>query len=243
MNLPREMMISGHRLSPSTFGEGVRDSIPIIVGVIPFGITCGIMALQAGLTPAETLLMSMLVFAGAAQFIAITMIGSGVVSLGVITFTTLLVNLRHLLMGASLAPYMLKLPRPVQVFLAFGMVDETYALTISRTNRTGYSANYQSGANLTAYVVWNISTAVGISLGSHIGDPMTWGLDFAMPATFLALLVPRLTNLKAVIVCLCAGLVAVLGALYLSGAWYIIIACLTASLIGGLLEGGAKDAA
>lgn len=243
MKLAHEVISAGQKLSPRPLWEGVRDSIPIIVGVIPFGITCGIMAIKAGLSPVETLLMSLLVFAGAAQFIAITMISSGVTSIGMITFTTLLVNLRHLLMGASLAPYMLKLPRPIQALLAFGMVDETYALTISRTHRTGYSANYQFGANTTAYVVWILSTAVGISLGSYIGDPMAWGLDFAMPATFLALLVPRLTSLKAVIVCLCAGLVAVMGALYLSGAWYIIIACLTASMIGGLLEGSGKDAA
>lgn len=224
------------------FWTAVRDCIPIAAGVMPFGITCGIMGITAGMSPIEIIFMSVLVFAGASQFIAITMIGSGVLGWGMIAFTTLLVNLRHLLMGLSLAPYMLKLPLPFQSLLAFFMTDESYALTASRIQRNNYSSHYQLGASLPIYIVWILSTAAGAFLGSRIADPLSWGLDFAMPATFLVLLMPLLINRTSLIVCLTSAVIAVIGAIYLPGKWYIIISCLTAVLVGGLLEGGKNRA-
>ncbi len=218
------------------FWIGVRDSIPLIVGVIPFGITCGIMALTAGLTIGETLFMSMFVFAGAAQFIAITMLGAGVSGWGLIVFTTLLINLRHLLMGASLAPYIIRFPIFLQAFLSFGMVDETYAVIMDRIQKKGYNVDYQMGANIAFYSSWVLATAVGVLLSGYISDPLAWGLDFAMPAIFLAMLVPRLISPTALAVCGTAAVVAVLGALYLPGKWYIIIACLAAIIMGGIME-------
>lgn len=226
----------------SEFWIGVRDSIPLVVGVIPFGITCGIMALTAGLTGWEAIFMSMFVFAGAAQFIAITMLGAGINGWGIIVFTTLLINLRHLLMGASLAPYIIRLPVSLQALLSFGMVDETYAITIDRIHKKGYSASYQMGANMLFYSAWIVSTAVGVQLSGYISDPLAWGLDFAMPAIFLAMLIPRLVSPTAVVVCGVAAVVAVIGALYLPGKWYIIAACLAAVAVGGLMEGEVKHA-
>lgn len=219
------------------FWLGVRDSIPLMLGIFPFGIACGLMGLTAGLTGGETILMSLLVFAGAAQFISITMLQAGSAGWGMIVFTTLLVNLRHLLMGASLAPYMLKLPISWQAILAFGMTDESYATTISRIQGQGYSPGYQMGANSADYLAWIIGTVIGVGLGSYVTDPLKWGLDFAMPATFLAILIPRLVDRKNLLVFLVGAGVALGCALYLPGKWYIIIACLAASLVGGLLEG------
>lgn len=218
------------------FWQGVADTAPIMLGVAPFGITYGIVGLTVGLTPAETLLMSLTVFAGAAQFVAATMIGLGVRDFSLIVFTTLLINIRHLLMGASLAPYVTRLPMARQALLAFGMVDETYAVTMDRIARRGYSDSHQSGANSAAYATWTLSTLAGIALGKYIPDPLAWGLDFALPATFLAMLVPRLTNKTSLAVCLAAAILSVTAALYLPGKWYIIIACLAATLVGGLLE-------
>ncbi len=216
--------------------QGVRDSMPIMLGVIPFGITCGVMGLTAGLTPTETVLMSLLVFAGAAQFITITMLATGIAGWGLIVFTTLLINLRHLLMGASLAPHLLKLPLVRQILLAFTLTDESYAITVNRTAQAGYSANYQLGSSWALYFTWAMSTIVGVLVGGYIPDPLAWGLDFAMPATFLAMLIPRLTNPVSLAVCLVAAVTAVAGATYLPGKWYIIAACLAASITGGLLE-------
>ena len=219
------------------FQSGIRDSLPVIVGVVPFGLACGIMGVTIGMTPMATVLMSALVFAGASQFVAMTMLGAGPAGWGLIVLTTLLINLRHLLMGASLAPHMNRLPVPMQALLAFGMVDETYALTMDRVRQNGYHPGYQLGCNLSFYIVWVASTAVGVYMGERIADPLTWGLDFAMPAMFLALLIPRLADKAGGLVCVLAAVVSVLGAMYLPGKWYIIIACLAASAAGGLLEG------
>lgn len=218
------------------FFAGIKDSLPIMVGVFPFGLAFGIVAQSIGLTPGETLLMSLLVFAGAAQFISLPMFAAEA-GLAMIALTVLLINLRHLLMGISLAPYMTKLSLPHKALLAFGMADETYAVTISHTQALGYSAAYQLGSNTTGYVTWAVSTIGGIFLGSHISDPLSWGLDFAMPATFLALLIPRLTDKNSLLVCLVASGVSVMAAVTIPGKWYIIIACFTAAAIGGILEG------
>lgn len=238
-NIESNIRCTGETLE---FWIGVRDSIPLVIGMIPFGITCGLMAITAGLTSSETILMSMFVFAGAAQFIAITMLGAGINGWGLIVVTTLLVNLRHLLMGASLAPYIIRLPIYMQALLSFGMVDETYAITINRIDKEGYSVSYQLGANIIFYSVWLVSTAVGILLSGYISDPLAWGLDFALPAIFISILIPRLINPVALAVCGTAAVVAVLGALYLPGKWYIIAACLAATAVGGLMEKEAEHA-
>ena len=221
---------------------GLRDITPIVIGVVPFGITCGIMGLTANMSGLETITMSVLVFAGASQFIGITMLGAGVTAWGIIILTTLLVNLRHLIMGSSLAPYMSRLPFPLQAFLAFFLTDEAYALTISRIHTFRYGALYQLTVSVTLYLAWIAATAVGVVLGSYVPDPLSWGLDFAMPATFLVLLIPLLTDRISLIVFGIAAGISAAAALYLPGKWYIIIACLTASLAGGLLEGDRENA-
>lgn len=228
-------------IDTADFRRGVLDTLPVLLGVVPFGVTFGIVGLTVGLTPFETVFMSLAVFAGAAQFISVTMIGMGVVDFTLIVFTTLLINLRHLLMGASLAPYLAGLSLPRQAVLAFGMVDETYAITIDRIARLGYSDSYQLGANAAAYLAWFLATVAGVLAGEYIPDPLAWGLDFAMPATFLAMLVPRLTTRTSLAVCLAAAAVAVGAALSLPGKWYIILAGLAATLVGGLLEPADKE--
>lgn len=227
-------------MKATEFFAGVKDTLPIMVGVLPFGLAYGIVAQSIGLAPGETLLMSLLVFAGAAQFISLPMFAEGA-GLAMIALTALLINLRHLLMGASLAPYMAGLSLPHKALLSFGMADETYAVTITRTQAAGYSAAYQLGSNAAGYVTWIVSTAGGILLGSHISDPLAWGLDFAMPATFLALLIPRLINKTSVLVCLVAAGVSIIAAVTIPGKWYIIIACLAASALGGFMEGAESD--
>ncbi len=217
------------------FWQAVRDSCPILLGLFPFGLTCGVMGLAGGLKGIEIILMSLIVFAGSAQFIAITMLGTSI-AFGAIIFTTLLVNLRYLLMGASLAPFMLKQPFLNQSILSFLLTDESYALTISRINGDNYSFPYHLGASLPIYIVWITSTISGVLLGSYIPNPLAWGLDFAMPATFMVLLFPRLTNKISIVVCMTAALISILGVLYLPGKWYIIIACVVGTTLGGVLE-------
>ncbi|NLX86305.1 MAG: AzlC family ABC transporter permease [Clostridiales bacterium] len=221
--------------------EAVKDCLPITTGIIPFGLTCGIMGRTAGFSIFEITFMSMTVFAGASQFIAIAMIGSGITGWWTVVFTTFMVNLRHLLMGASLSPYLLKLSKPLQYLLAFGIVDESYALTMDRIERKGYDPNYQLGISALIYIVWNISTCLGAYFYNVIPNPLEWGIDFALPATFLVLLIPRLADRTSITIFLVSALSAVLGALYLPGKWYIILAATTAAIVGGFMEGGSKD--
>lgn len=242
MNSKKVALESEYILAEPDFWQGIISSGPILLGVIPFGITCGVMGLTAGLTSLETIMMSFLVFAGASQFIAITMLGAGVTSWSVIVFTTLLVNLRHMLMGASLAQYMVQQSVSQQALLSFLLTDEAYAVTISRIHQSGYSAAYQLGVSISLYITWGLATIAGVLVGSYIPDPLAWGLDFAMPATFLVLLLPRITDRISLVVCVVAGLISVAGALYLPGKWYMIAACLGAVLVGGLMEGAKANA-
>ncbi|MHB1256114.1 MAG: AzlC family ABC transporter permease [Dethiobacteraceae bacterium] len=235
MKRVEQIQVFGTGMERKEFWLAARESAPIIVGAVPFGITCGIMGVASGLKPLETILMSVLVFAGAAQFIGITMLAAGISGWDIV-FTTLLINLRHLLIGASLAPHLVRLPLPKQALLAFGMVDESYALTASRIPVAGYNEYYQLGSNTSFYLAWTLSTIAGVYLGGHIPDPLAWGLDFAMPATFIVLLVPRLLDRVSMVVCLVAAVTTVMADLYLPGKWYIIIACLAASIAGGLME-------
>lgn len=237
MNGEQRTLEPGYIGAETDFWQGIVSSGPILLGVVPFGITCGVMGLTAGLTPLETIMMSLLVFAGASQFIAITMLGAGITSLGLVVFTTLLVNLRHMLMGASLAKYMVKQSVSRQALLSFLLTDEAYAMTISRIHQNGYSAAFQFGVSSSLYITWALSTIAGVLVGNHVPDPLAWGLDFAMPATFLVLLFPRLTDRISIVVCVVAGLISVVGALYLPGKWYMIAACLGAVLVGGIMEG------
>jgi 4-azaleucine resistance transporter AzlC len=228
-------------MKETEFREGVRDTLPLVFGMIPFGLAYGILGKSIGLSSGETTLMSLLVFAGAAQFICLPMFVEGA-SLFMIGFTTLLINLRHLLMGASLAPYMSELSMPIKAVLSFGMTDETYAVTINQAQAGGYSSAYQLGSNSTCYIVWLVSTVGGVILGSRISDPLSWGLDFAMPATFLALLIPRLRDKVSLIVCLVAVAVSIGAVIFIPGKWYIIIACLAGVIAGAFMERGKQDA-
>ena len=235
------LQVSKPNIKNKEFYQGVIATGPILLGIIPFGITCGIMGLTAGLTQAETVFMSLIVFAGASQFVAITMLAAGITNWIALAMTTLLVNLRHLLMGASLAQYMLKQTLPQQILLSFLLTDEAYAVTTSRIYQKGYSAAYHLGASLSLYSFWVLSTLAGVLAGSYIPDPLSWGLDFAMPATFLVLLFPRLRSPVSIVVCVVAALLAIIGSLWLPGKWYMIMACVGATLIGGLLEGIKQD--
>jgi len=186
---------------------GMRDTLPLVVGATPFGLVYGALAVNIGLSPAGTLAMSAFVFAGSAQFIAIGLINSGL-SPGMIILTTLIVNLRHLLYGASLAPYVKGLSQRWLAPLGFWLTDETYMVTIARYNKADgspYKQWYFLGSALFMYSNWQLWTYVGLRAGQAIPDPSRWGLDFAMVVTFIGMLVPYLHGRPALIAALVAG--------------------------------------
>ncbi len=220
----------------SMFWSGVREEVPLLVGVFPFGMIYGALALNAGLGLAASQMMSSIVFAGSAQFITAQLVHDAAPGL-VIVLTIAVVNLRHMLYSASLAPYLEKLPIRWKVLLAYLLTDEAYAPTALKFEREGASPLghwFLLGAGLALWSTWQVSTGLGIFLGASI--PQNWPLDFALPLTFIALVMPVLRNRPAVMAALSAGLVALL-AYNLPFKLGLILAALTGILVGTLLEG------
>jgi 4-azaleucine resistance transporter AzlC len=200
----------------SEFVAGVRAELPILLGVIPFGMIYGVLAMGAGLPVGAAMAMSSIVFAGSAQFVGVQLIRSGVPGT-VIVFTTFIVNLRHMLYSASIAPHLTHLSPRWKWLLAYLLTDEAYAVTITRYNQAATSAAdsankhwYLLGAGLALWSTWQVSTAVGIFLGAQV--PSSWSLDFTLALTFIALVVPVLRDRPGMAAALSAGVIAVLAA-------------------------------
>ena len=223
------------------FFAGVRAGLPILLGVSPFGLIYGVLAISAGVPPLWAFAMSSVVFAGSAQFIAAPLLGAGAPALVVIG-TTFVVNLRHLLYGASVAPYLRHLSLRWKCLLAYLLTDEAYAVAIARLSQEGEAASgaphrhwHFLGAGLALWGTWQTATAAGILVGAQI--PAGWGLDFTVTLTFIALLVPALTDRPSLAAAVGAGLVAVLAA-----GWPYKLG-LVAAAIAGIAAGMAVEAA
>jgi 4-azaleucine resistance transporter AzlC len=213
---------------------GYVAMLPLWLGAAPFGAIYALSAVAAGLSPAQTIAMSLLVFAGASQFTAVGMLAAGAGPMAVIT-TTLVLNARHLPMAASLAPY-LRLLRPwPRLLLAAQLTDESYAVAIGRYLEGRGSAAFLAGCNLSLYTCWPLGTLAGIALGSAISDPAAYGLNLIFPLTFIGLLVPLLKGRANRPTAAFAAALTVAGALWLPGSWYLLLAGLGASAMGALL--------
>lgn len=192
------------------FSQGVRDELPILIGVVPFGMIYGVTALNAGIPASIAQAMSCIVFAGSAQFVIAQLIAAGTPSL-VVILTACIVNIRHLLYSASVAPSTRKLSGLWKWLLAYLLTDEAYAVTISHYLKGGDDMQkhwYFLGAGLALWTTWQLSTAAGIFLGGHI--PVSWSLDFTAPLTFIALVVPTLKDRASTAAALTAALTALL---------------------------------
>ncbi|AUV83471.1 branched-chain amino acid ABC transporter permease [Salinigranum rubrum] len=204
------------RLPPAA-REGVRTSLPLVVSIVPFGLVAGVAAVDAGLSPVAALGMSVVVFAGAAQLAVIDLLGRDA-SLVVAVVTGVVVNLRMMMYSASIAPYFQRYRARWKAFLAFFLTDQAYAVSIARFEaRDGEERDasgergdwFYLGVGASLWVGWVVTTAVGVGLGR--GLPDSWGLDFAVPLIFLALLVPRIEDGTTAAAGVVAGLVALFG--------------------------------
>ena len=223
------------------FIAGVRAELPILLGVIPFGLIFGVLAVGAGLSPTLAQAMSFIVFAGSAQFIAIPLLATGV-GTAVLWLTTFIVNVRHMLYSASVAPFVQHLPTRWRWLLAYLLTDEAYVVSILHYNDDTVSNTHKHyfllGAGLTLWTTWQISTAVGIFLGAQV--PSSWGLDFTLALTFIAMVIPVLKDRPGIAAAISAGLVAVI-AQPLPYKIGLMLAALTGIVVGLLIEGrGAK---
>lgn len=220
------------------FWAGVRAEFPLLVGVFPFGMIYGVLALEAGLQVAPAQAMSSIVFAGSSQFIATQLFKTSAPSL-VIVLTIFVVNLRHALYSASVAPYINHLSPRWKVLLAYLLTDEAYAIAITRYSNqeknlvSPYSHGFFLGAGVALWSIWQISTALGIGLGAVVPD--AWQLDFTLALTFIALVAPLVKDRASLGAALAAGIVALLafGLPYKLG---LLAAALAGIAAGMLLE-------
>ena len=192
--------------------HGARDTLPLILGAIPFGIIFGALAVTAGLTTTEAMALSLLVFAGSAQFIAVSLIATGA-GVGVVLLTTFVVNLRHALYSATLQPFVRHLPVRWRAPLAFWLTDETFAVVQQHYAKAGSSTHkhwYFLGSSLAMYSSWQVCSLIGAVFGQTIPNLAAWGLDFAMIATFTGIVVPKLRSRPQIAAAVVAGATAML---------------------------------
>jgi 4-azaleucine resistance transporter AzlC len=194
------------------FWHGVKAQIPILFGTSPFGLIYGILAMEADLPVEVALGMSLIVFAGSSQFIAAELFAAATPGI-IIVLTTFVVNLRHMLYSASIAPYIRHLSTAWKYLLAFLLTDEAYAVAITRyqseTPESVRGSNphwYFLGAGLALWGSWQLSTLAGVVLGAQV--PESWSLDFTLALTFIALVIPVLTDRPAILAALIAGVIA-----------------------------------
>lgn len=207
---------------------------PICLGYIPLGLAMGVLGQKAGLYPFQVTFMSLCVFAGSGQFIAVSMISAGA-SIPSIIITTFMVNLRHLLMSSSLAVHFNGECRKKITLLSYGIVDETFAVNINKLKSKEWNIISAIVVNFTAFSAWVISTTTGCYFGKFIPEN-GFGLDYALTAMFITLLIFQLNGRRFYQTAIISGVTAVITASLLPGNSYIIIASITAATIGVFLK-------
>ncbi len=210
--------------------EGIKAALPIVLGYLPVGMAYGVLARAAGLSTVETGTMSLMVFAGASQFIAVGMLASGIATLPII-LTTLAVNSRHLLMSSAVAPYFKGLPLKKVVALSAQLTDESFAMAMADTSKIAGRPNYQITLQTTAWLAWFSGSLIGALFGSLI-DSASFGIPFAMTALFICLLVLQVKSRAHLIVALIAGSLALSFKGILPNNLFIVAAAILAPLVG-----------
>ncbi|WDZ75210.1 AzlC family ABC transporter permease [Ensifer adhaerens] len=215
----------------SEFLRGLAAAVPVQIGFVPFALVLGAQAAQKGLSPAEVPLMTGLNFGGGSEFAAIDLWTSPP-HIALIVAITFLINSRHLLMGAALAPFLSAMPKRKVLPALFFMCDESWAMGLADARaRSSFSMAYFLGAGIALWACWMVFTAVGAAIGPMIGDVEAYGFDMAFPAVFLVLLRGMWTGLRAARPWLVSLVTAALVYLFVPGAWYV-----AASALSGLVS-------
>ncbi|MEI2616711.1 MAG: AzlC family ABC transporter permease [Thermomicrobiales bacterium] len=237
------MTTDEHRASPRLAGEqsagsvtrGFVAALPLWPGVIPFAVAFTIAARATGFSAVETQLLSLTVFAGAAQITVVSMAASGAAALS-ITFTAILLNLRHLLYGMVLRRMMVPDERPRPEISGSMLTDEGFGLTIRHAREGRGISGFMLGSGLSLYVVWNLSTLTGLMFGAMLPDPERIGLAFIFPLTFIALLRPLMRGRIAFVTAAAAALLMLALSSFVSSGIALPVAICAAALLGTILE-------
>ncbi|WP_220348094.1 AzlC family ABC transporter permease [Thalassotalea euphylliae] len=191
---------------------GMKDCAPLILAAIPFGIIYGALGQSTELSAWAVVAMSVFVFAGSSQFIAVGLLAGGA-AWPVIVLTTFFVNFRHLLYSANLLPHVKPYSQAIRAPMAFLLTDESFAVASNYLTDHGKQANfhwYYFGAALFMYINWQVCTLVGLFIGQSIPDMANWGLDMAMVVAFIGIIVPCLHNRATLACALTAGVLSLI---------------------------------
>jgi len=207
------------------FLKGIIDVSPLMIPVVPFGLIFGVLSIDIGFSPIETMGMSLIVFGGASQIVLLQLFSGGASSLVIISSVGA-VNSRHLLYGAVVSEHLSDLKLIWKILISYFLIDQAFAVSNEYLKKNKNKNNYFHlvGGGATCWVIWQSTTFLGIILGSAI--PKELGLSFAVPLTFLALLVNDFRKLKNVVVIITSGLVATLGYNYIPFKAYVIVAAI-----------------
>ncbi len=215
--------------------SGVQRALPIVLGYVPVGFAYGVLATKSGISNLNTILMSAMVFAGSGQFIAVGMLAASSGAVAVIV-TTFVVNLRHLLMSASLSPFMGRWSFGQLALFSWQITDETFALNISQPQELNENKVEVYTLNTVSQLSWIFGSALGVFASELITDVKPLGLDFALAGMFIGLLVFQVNSLVRLATALCAGGVGTLLFYYGFQQFYIIIGTIVAATFGLLLQ-------
>ncbi len=190
------------------FLNGARDSLPILLGVVPFALICSVAAISVGLNPFEAVGMSFIVFAGASQLAVLQLIGEGAVWV-VMLLTAWVINLRFIMYSASLAPYLQDEPLKRKIPFAYILSDQAFGVSMSKfaNEMPSNPAWYYHGSALAIWITWIISAIFGAILGNLV--PASWGLEFAFPLSFMALMFASIKDRPTLIAALVGGVTAI----------------------------------
>ena len=216
------------------FLKGIQDVSPLMIPVVPFGIIFGVLAIELGFNGYTTMGMSIIIFGGASQIIFLQLFSAGTSSL-IILSSVGAVNSRHLLYGAVLSEHLSDLKLSWKIIISYFLVDQAFAVSNSylKKNNDKNKHFHLFGAGVTCWTIWQITTFIGIILGSVIPDKL--GLTFAIPLTFLALLINDFRKLINVIVILVSGIIATLGYQVIPFKAYVIVASLSGLIVAFIL--------
>ena len=208
------------------FLKGISDVSPLMIPVVPFGLIFGVLSLEIGFTPLETMGMSLIVFGGASQIVLLQLFSGGASSLVIISSVGA-VNSRHMLYGAVVSEHLSDLKMIWKIIISYFLIDQAFAVSNEYLKKNKDKNNYFHlvGGGATCWVIWQSTTVLGVVLGSAIPEEL--GLSFAVPLTFLALLVNDFRKLINVIVIIISGLVATIGYNFIPFKAYVILASLT----------------
>ena len=207
------------------FFKGIIDVSPLMIPVVPFGLIFGVLSIDIGFSPLETVGMSVIIFGGASQIILLQLFSGGASSLVIISSVGA-VNSRHLLYGAVVSEHLSDLKLIWKIIISYFLIDQAYAISNEylKKNKDQNRYFHLVGAGATCWVIWQSTTFLGIILGAAIPEKL--GLSFAVPLTFLALLVNDFRKLVNVVVIIISGLVATFGFNYIPYKAYVIVAAL-----------------